>query len=73
MDKVAIDLIVQHISLKLQKRGQDLRETFLQRKEDSVMPETLILLPETNQIRVIIIFIKTNFILKLYVSLFIQN
>ena len=52
---VAIDLIVQHISMKLQRQG-DLREQFLSRNEENeVMPDNLIKLPENKQILVIII------------------
>lgn len=50
-NKVAIQLIVQHVTTQLQLRGFKVRETLAQSYANQPMPNSLYLLPETPQVK----------------------
>lgn len=53
-NKVAIQLIVQHVNTQLQLRGTKLREALAHSEmQNKPMPNSLFLLPETPQVRAI--------------------
>ena len=49
---MAIDLIVQHIKLKLHQRGFDLRDRLLNQNANFENPDNLFKLPSTSHLRV---------------------
>lgn len=49
---VALDLIVKHVKRKLKERGLNFREQLLNAHQGERMPDSLFVLPTTNQIKV---------------------
>lgn len=49
---MALDLIVKHVKRKLKELGMNFREQLLNAHQGERMPDTLYVLPATNQIKV---------------------